>query len=221
MPMADPTIACVLRSGGIYDERWVDRLRAGVERHITRPYRFVCLTDLEPDCETIALERAWQGWWSKIELFRPGLFEGQVIYLDLDVIVVGDLGEIVSHPHKFTMAQDYYRRHWKCSTAMAWDGSQDFRLYQHFAKNPSHFMSRYDGRNGRKLGDQGFIEDWLQHIGINIDTFPDLFGRYSVASYKVDKCIAGPPPGASVVAFHGKPKPNDIAHGWVAEAWQL
>jgi hypothetical protein len=35
-------------------------------------------------------------------------------------------------------------------------------------------------------------------------------------SYKRDRCEDGPPPKACVVSFHGRPKPGDITHGWVA-----
>ena len=108
---SEPTVACVLRSGGIYTEEWVDRLRRDVAANLAIPHRFVCLTDMAPDCETLPLRDPWTGWWSKLELFRPGNFNGPVLYLDLDVIVVGDLTEIVSHPHEFTMCEDYYRRH--------------------------------------------------------------------------------------------------------------
>ena len=47
-------IACVLKSGG-------DFLPAE---------EFICLTDLDLDCQTLALDHDWPGWWSKIELFR-------------------------------------------------------------------------------------------------------------------------------------------------------
>ena len=39
------TVACVLRSGPEYRAEHVAALAAGVIRHLSRRYRFVCLTD--------------------------------------------------------------------------------------------------------------------------------------------------------------------------------
>lgn len=85
------TIACVLRSGGVYDAEWVAKLQRGVARHMTLPHRFVCLSDVDVPCERIPLVTDWPGWWSKIELFRKGLFDGPVLYTDLDSVITGPL----------------------------------------------------------------------------------------------------------------------------------
>jgi hypothetical protein len=212
---SDLTVACVLRSGGIYDATWVSRLQRGVARHLGLPHRFVCLSDVEVPCERIPLMNRWPGWWSKLELFRPGIFGGRVLYLDLDTVVVGSLDAIASHPHHFTMAHEYYRPEQFCSTAMAWDGSCDFGIMAAFNLD---LIPRYTKRE--RIGDQAFIEETLQTRGVPIDTFRDLFGEHSVSSYKVHECAKGPPAGAVVVAFHGKPKPHQITSGWVPSAWQ-
>jgi hypothetical protein len=209
------TVACVLRSGGIYDATWVARLQRGVARHLGLPHRFVCLSDVEVPCERIPLVNRWPGWWSKLELFRPGIFGGRVLYLDLDTVVVGSLDAIGAHPHHFTMAHEYYQPTKVCSTAMAWDGSCDFGLSDAFSID---LIPRYRAR--QHIGDQAFIEDRLRAQGVKIETFRDLFGEQSIASYKVHECAKGPPAAASVVAFHGKPKPCDIKSGWVPAAWR-
>ena len=86
-------VACVLRSGGIYSPEWVRKLRDGVARQFTVPHRFVCLSDVDVSaiCERIPLVEDWPGWWSKIELFRSGLFDDTVLYFDLDTVPVGSL----------------------------------------------------------------------------------------------------------------------------------
>jgi hypothetical protein len=179
------------------------------------PHRFVCLSDVEVPCERIPLATRWPGWWAKLELFTPGHFAGRVLYLDLDTVVVGSLDAIASYPHRFTMAHEYYRPEKFCSTAMAWDGSRDFGLLPAFGVQ---LIPRYTKRE--RIGDQAFIEEHLAATGVKIDTFRDLFGEHSIASYKVHECAKAPPRGASVVAFHGKPKPSDITTGWVPTAWQ-
>lgn len=213
--LAPLTVACVLRSGGGYDGEWVRRLKNGVERHLTLPHRFVCLTDMEVPCEKVGITRPWRGWWSKLGLFE--VFKGPTLYFDLDTVIVGSLDAIASYPHQFTMAHEYYRPSMKCSTAMAWNGDYSF-IAREFAKSPNSTASHYDKRVRPRVGDQAYIEDQL--LGRDVDTFRDLFGETSIASYKVHKCDGGPPCGAAAVAFHGRPKPSEIRTGWVPKAWR-
>lgn len=215
------TVACVLKSGGIYDADWVTKLKRGVRRHLSIPHKFVCLSDVDIPMSRIPLVNNWPGWWSKIELFRPGIFSGPVLYLDLDTVIVGSLKEIAEYPHTFTTAHEFYRPDQVCSTAMAWNG--EFGIYEAFAKNSDFYMNKYDGKNLRStgyIGDQAFIEHHLKSNGVKVEMFKDLFGPKSVASYKVHRCFAAPPKGASIVAFHGRPKPHQLNDGWVAETWR-
>jgi len=213
------TVACVLRSGGQYDAEWVRKLRDGVARHLTLPHRFICLSDVGVPCDRIPLVENWPGWWSKIELFRPGLFDGPVLYFDLDTVIVGSLDNIAAHPHQFTMAHEFYRPELLCSTTMAWSGDYSF-LYETFAADPVGISRRYDNElSGGRIGDQAFIEGEFARFGEKPDTFRDLFGERSIASYKVHGCENAPPADAAAVAFHGKPKPCDIKTGWVSTTW--
>lgn len=213
------TVACVLRSGGVYTAEWVAKLQRGVARHLSTPHRFVCLSDVDVPCERISLKHDWPGWWSKIALFRPNLFDGTVLYFDLDSVVVGSLDAIATYPHRFTMAHEYWRPELLCSTAMAWCGDYS-DIYRAFAFDPDKWIHRYDNempKTGR-IGDQAFIEDCLARQ--YVDRFCDLFGERSIASYKLHNCETRPPLDAAVVAFHGKPKMHEIKAGWVADQWK-
>lgn len=215
------TVACVLKSGGVYSPDFVSKLRRGVERHLTLPHRFVCLSDIDVDCERIPLIHDWRGWWSKIELFREGLFNGTVLYVDLDSVVVGDLDCCFEYQHKFSMAHEFYRPS-NCSTAMCWSGDYSI-IYDKFKTGVGAYSQYYDieapRKNGR-IGDQAFIEDTLTHAGHGIEQFRHVISDKFVASYKVDKCKQQPVNGSSIVAFHGRPKPQDIKSGWVLDQWQ-
>lgn len=222
------TVACVLRSGGVYTAEWVRKLRDGVARHLTIEHRFVCLSDVSVPCERIPLIGQDQGasgrasngwivhprWWSKLELFRPGLFDGPVLYFDLDTLIVGSLDAIASHDHTFTGLSDFNSGRFG-SGAMAWNGDYS-HLWTTF--EPGRHIFQYDQIEPRKgrVGDQAYIEDML---GRKYDAFQALFPGAFV-SYKVDRCHAAPPEGASVVCFHGSPKQGDISTGWVADAWR-
>lgn len=193
----DLTVVTVLKSGGDYLPEHVYRLKNQVDLHQPSA-RFVCLSDLALDCETIPLKHDYPGWWSKIELFREGLFSGHVIYLDLDTDVVGPLDPLVRTC--FTMLSDFYKPHQPASGVMAWIGDAPNSVYETFRTDDQDWMNRY--KTSARWGDQGFIRDFcncaIQRFG------PE------VCSYKVHVRGKGIPASASVVAYHGKPKPWEI-----------
>jgi len=195
------TVACVLRSGGDFTPEYVHRLRAGVEQHLPNA-RFVCLSDV-PEVATHPLEHGWPGWWSKLELFRPGLLTGATLYLDLDTIITGDLTPLAQaiQPRRFVMLQDFTQPGRYGSGVMGWHGDWS-ALYYAFAADPQHVMATH--RTGDRWGDQAFIADRLNG---RLATWQDAMPG-AVVSYKVH----GRTPGARVVCFHGKPRPHEV--GW-------
>jgi hypothetical protein len=208
------TVACVLKSGGIYDATWVTRLKAGVAKHLLIEYRFVCLSDVDVPCERIPLEHDWPGWWSKIELFK---LSGPVLYFDLDTAIVGDLVEIAGWIPQttFTMLRDFYAPGHFGSGVMGWSRDSVRRLYDIFASNPIGAMAVRRAR----MGDQAYIEDtWFSkpHIVCWQEACPD-----QIVSYKVH-CRNGIPPDARVICLHGKPKFVDmLANDEVRLAWEM
>lgn len=206
------TVACVLRSGGIYTAEWVRRLAAGVDRHLAQPHRFVCLSDIElqiPGVIRIPLLRPWPSWWAKLNLFEPDLFTGRVLYLDLDTVLVGGIDELAGYDGEFCMLSDFYRPDRPASGIMAWQAGAGADIYAAFARDPAKVI-------GRMHGDQEYIgallcgrEDRFQL------RFPD-----QVMSYKVH-CRDHVPAGARAVCFHGAPKVTDLPqHHPLVQAWR-
>ena len=210
-----PTIACVLRSGGIYTPEWVHRLKRGIERHASAPPRFVCLSDVDvPGVEVLPLREGWPGWWSKIELFRPRLLTEPTLYLDLDVVIVGDIAPLLSACDRFTMMHERGKPDYFNSSAMAWEGDMG-HVFEAFRRDPAGHMERF--RRHPRIGDQAFISDLLVREGRAPRTFRRVLGYDAIVSYKRDRCESGPPPRACIVNFHGRPKPCDLTTGWMAK----
>lgn len=210
------TVACVLKSGGIYDASWVVRLQAGVSRHLPIEHRFVCLSDVDVPCERIALEHDWPGWWSKIELFK---LKAPVLFFDLDTAIVGDLSdiarEVVAIPG-FHLLRDFYRHDGWGSGVMGWSGptaaNDVLRWYRAFESDPEFWMKTCGG-----AGDQNFIER-MQHR-VTRCWHPDV--ARGIVSYKIH-CRNGIPDAARVVCLHGKPKFEDMpANDPVRRAWEM
>ena len=69
------TVACVLKESEVYTPEWVYKLKASVERNLSIPFNFVCLTDSQLTCNTVPFTNNSTGWWNKMELFRLMLYQ--------------------------------------------------------------------------------------------------------------------------------------------------
>lgn len=211
------TVACVLKSGrfeaAIYKDGYnaedVLRLKNMVQDSISVPYRFVCFSDVEVPCDRIPLKNGWSGWWSKVELFSE-VFDGPVLYFDLDTVICGSLDDIATHPHRFTMLRDFGWKEVANSGVMAWSGDYT-AIYEKFKEDPKSHMKKY--LRPPKLGDQAYIFETQNPIELFQDVFPG-----QIVSYKKD-CVGKPRPAdVRVVCFHGEPKGAGSA-GWVKQIW--
>lgn len=190
-------VVCVLKSGGVYGPEYVEKLYTGVCEHLM-DCEFHVLSDV-PGVATIPLKHNWSGWWSKLELFRPKLFDGPVLYFDLDTVIQDDLHDIAASIHGFTMLSDFTRPKEVASGVMAWDGDYSY-LYQTFASHPQKWQKMYPQR-----GDGLFIADHLRETPYR---WQELVPR-QIVSYKVHR-RKGQGQDASVVCFHGNPRPHEV-----------
>ena len=107
-----------MKWGSMYGPEYVNRLRAGVARHLPRAHRFVCFTDdttgLRADVEALPLpelglpeghaDRRWQ----KLAVFRKDLggLRGTTLFLDLDVVIHDSLEPFFDAPGRFLIIRD-------------------------------------------------------------------------------------------------------------------
>lgn len=189
------TFAMVYKTGGDFWLEYVKRLSDSIRQH-SNGADIVCLSDdsgVSAYCDHVPLVNEWSGWWSKLELFQ---LTGKTVYFDLDTIIKGDLTEIEAYPHQFTMLSDFYHPHRPASGMMAWDGD-----YSHLSKGFTMDKAK-DYRTQGKWGDQGWLSE-----RITPDRWQDLLPG-AVASYKAS--TRAQIERASVVCFHGKPRPHEV-----------
>ena len=209
-------VICVLKSGGGYDAEWVRKLRDGVARNLTLPHRFRCMSDVDVPCERIALQHDWNGWWSKIELFRPGVIEGPTLYLDLDTVITGPLDEIAKITYDFCALRNFHQPDYIGSGVM-WFRSAEavpHRVYEKFCKQPDAYMAHHERvKVGSHLGDQAFLHDAMNgDIPFMQDQFPGIRSfKYHARSFM--------PQDTSIICFHGQPRLHEVNVPWIAENW--
>lgn len=205
-------VACVLRSGGEYTVAHVAHLADGIRRHLPGA-EIVCLSDCEVPVERIPLRFDWPGWWAKMELFAPWV-TGDLLIMDLDTIVTGDLSEIAA-VNRLTLLRDFYRADGLGSGLMFLPEADRRAVWHHWIVHPSAFMAKA-GRGG----DQAYLEtQWLQRASRWQDLLPG-----QVVSYKAhvrhphhhprERGTGSVPDNARLVCFHGKPRP------WTTNLWE-
>lgn len=223
--MSDPIhFVCVLRTGGAYNTRYVNNLYMGLVNNVKVPFTFTVLTNnltgYAPNIRVVPLTTQWQAWWSKIEMFKPGLWTGgRVWYLDLDTLILSDMTDIVLHKDlgtKFFTLSDFIMPNRLASGVMSWRANDPAAtyIYESFAKNSTNIIDSCS-----TLGDQCWI-------GITLPTryfFQTLFPKRFV-SFKRDCSNGTFQKPASVCCFHGLPRPHeaikDPASAWVRNYWK-
>lgn len=179
------TVACVCVPGGIYNSKHVARLHDLVASHLSQPFIWHCI-----------IASPWPGWWAKVELFKPGRFHGRVLYLDLDVSIVGSLDDLVSWPSSFVIIDEWQKpgRMYN-SSVMVWNAGVADHIYTNFTPE---VMRRFKG-------DQGWIHEQMP----DADTFPKQWCK-SYKRHVLPRLDGSLPEDCRVIVYHGEPKPWDL-----------
>jgi hypothetical protein len=181
---------------------YVEKMRNMVSRNLSHPHTFTEVTERD-------LPTGREGWFNKLYLLE--MFDGPVLYIDLDVVITGNIDALVdagmSLPEMIWARDDWSysvlkgdngREKTINSSVMFWHGRKDMRGAERLIS--------------KTHGDQGIITQlfWPDYIG--------LFPGHLIKSYKYDYLQgAGRSP---ICVFHGKPKPHEVSEGWVIEHWR-
>lgn len=209
-------VVCV-KEGTSYSANYVNILHDMVRRNLSQKVvgKFICFTDnadeLNEGISTRPLPvEGIQGWWNKISLFKPGVFErgDRVLFLDLDTLIIGSIDELANYDGPLATLEDFYRKGRVGSGVMAWTVSEKTEA----------IWSRWDDEKfpAHEGADQGWIEGTAGEISFLQKLFP---GR--IASYKLNCLSATPKRGISVVCFHGRPRPHECKADWVKGVWKI
>jgi len=213
-----------MKWGDKFGADYVNRLYSMVSRNITGDFRFVCLTDksdgLRPEVETrplpeMDLPAGAERGWRKLSTFKPDFcdIDGKVLFLDLDVVIVGSLDCFFEPEGEF-----FVIREWKKSRA---HGLGNSSVYRFEAGTLSfvyeHFMSHIDEVKRDYRHEQSYLCDTLRKRGM-LKFWPEgwcvSFKRCCMRPFPLNFFQAPRiPDGARVVVFHGRPNPDEALEG--------
>lgn len=218
-----------MKWGNAYPAAYVNLLRSAVAARLRRPHRFICLTDdasgIEAPAEAYPIplaglppERARNGGWPKLAVFRAGLhgIEGPALFLDLDVLVVGALDPLFEHDpeRRLLIIRDWlprgqrlYRRRGRIgnSSVFRFAAGGQTQILARFEADPESAFSSF--RN-----EQRFLTAHAEDLAWWPEAWCRSYKRHCRAPFPLSPLLRPRvPAGARVVAFHGWPKPHDLA----------
>lgn len=223
-----PTTVLTFFWGNAYTPEYIDRLAAGLRRHMPQPYRFVCVVDRpiqtqealiqvplrDPEltkvkgcfCRMRTFDPSWQSW--------LGVESGErILVLDLDLIITGFLGPLLTRREPFVILQGV-NNHGMAFNGSVWLTTAGFRpdVWTDFsleAAGKVPFASFPD--------DQSWMESKLAPAAGAY--LPSKDGTYAFQKPGWPKGV-GLPKNARLVAFPGARDPKDFSHLlWVQEHW--
>lgn len=231
--MSVANIVCI-KWGDKFPHYYVNRLYAGVEKNMDRPFRFVCFTDnadgIREDVEihplpVVPVEKEIvkamttgkrRGAWRKVTMMKPDIIglEGPTLVMDLDVIVTGALGPFFDHaPDKICMGRDWLEKRRRRvgghgSVYRFTPGKHDF-LYTEFEEDVSSAIAF--------KGEQRYIS-MTAYRHNQLEYFPDgwvcSFKRQGIPLFPLNFFIEPRlPEKCRVMCFHGNPKMEEALVG--------
>lgn len=229
------TVLCV-KFGTAYSLDYVINLRNMVARHLTVPYEFVCLTDDETPIDGVRLivqpqnPNYKRGWWYKVHMFDKSLpLDGIILYFDLDVVITGNINNLVGKSGSFYSIRDFNRKFnkgYNClnSSIMTWYHGEHNIIWDQFIKLPSEAM--------RTHGNQDWIwriakskitfwpDSWIQSYKWEVRSRDELVVVGGKRNFNTVNDYPTISQDCCVLVFHGEPKPHEVNDQYVKDNWK-
>lgn len=241
-------ILCI-KWGKKYGPDYVNTLYSMVSRHLSLPFRFVCLTDdwegVLDEIEVKAIPKVGfkdfderKPWtfhhgWLKLTSFASPLcdLEGPTLFLDLDIVIVGSLDEFFEPEGEFLVIKEWDKSDATGNTSVfRFNAGAHPDVLQYLTDNPDKAMQQV--RN-----EQEYVTQFIDRQG-KLKYWPiewcRSFKRHCVRPFPFS-FFQEPrvPTGAKIIVFHGKPHPDQAMNGrsgkwyrkvlpttWIADNWR-
>jgi len=200
-----------------------------VMRNVTRETRFVAFTDdpagldsgIEPrPIPPIRLPAAGLGGspWRKLALWSPEIgLDGDLLYLDLDVVVVGGLDPFFDYePGKLAIIRDWSAGDTGNSSVMRLPAGAAPHLVERFEADPLGKRRRYSNEQVYLCRESGLpLAFWPRQWAPGFKAM--MLPRFPLNLVQNVEL----PEGARVVVFTGRPRPHEALRGeWPASGWK-
>lgn len=230
--------ACVIH-GDAYSWTYVDRLYNMLCRHAGREVILHVYTEQhrtvpEPYVKHALIDWAIAGpkksWWYKMQLFDQQHHSGPLLYFDLDTVIVQNIDWIWKQPPVYFWAVRDFKHLWRPahvginSSVMWWNTQTYHHVWEQFVQQDlQKIMKKYHG-------DQDFINDaipqeqrrFFDPARIHSWRWQCLDGGYDFRKRRHQNPGQGAKltENASILIFHGNPKPATVDDKIVLDHWR-
>lgn len=240
------TVVC-MKWGVRYPTKFVNRLYKAVRRNVTGDLRFVCFTDdastLIEGVEAQPLPHinlpdhlTWLPW-RKLSLWQPGLagLEGDVLFLDIDLVVTGNLDPIWSyHPGEMCVAENWTQpgRGIGNTSVYRWRAGTHTEIYEQYQRDREAVHALY-------RVEQKYVSAMIKSMTYWPADWCVSFKHSLLPKFPMNWVQTPPlPEETKVVAFTGRPDQDQARDGlwpapwykkaykhtkptpWIAEHWR-
>jgi len=223
-----------LKWGVRYPSFYVNRLYAGVKKHLSRPFRFICVTDdpfgLDPEIEDIRFqdddvipEKLQLGYFTKLLLTKDGYadFSGPTLFLDIDQVIVGSLDKFFDYKpgrnciiHNWLPAYKTLFREAPIvgnSSVFRFEAGKSHYIYETFCQEWEQAIDRKHFRT-----EQAFL---THAMGENREWWPEEWvqsvKRHMIPTFPLNLFMTKPlREECSIACFHGNPDPTQLIGGF-------
>jgi hypothetical protein len=171
-----------------------------------------------------------KSWWYKMQLFNPCHHDGNMLYLDLDMVLVRELDFVRAlDPSYLWSIRDFkYLQRPALSTvnsSMMWFNVSKFAdVWQQFSARPvQHITAGYPGdqdyiaahvdHNRRRFFEEKYFQSYRWQC---------LDGGYDFSRrcYKQPNTGIRIAPDTAAIVFHGTPKPHQVTSTEITDLWK-
>jgi len=225
-------VICVY-TGTKYNINHVNVLYNMVERNLSQPFNFYCLTNNQGQKfhKNIKLldvpEPVMENWWNKMHLYNKKLnIEGNILYMDLDVVVISSLDEFFINysDDKLCVIRDFGQPTSTInSSVLRYNLKHHHFIWDTYIKD----KQKYDGLHG----DQNVLTDmiyshekrvflpdeWTYSFKWPTRGKPKQYQKYKPEDHPLKK-------NAKICVFHGHPNPDYAMQydsgKWIKDYWK-
>ena len=220
-----------MKWGSRYGPEFVNRLYSSIQRHTKRKTKLYCFTDNEQEInhnvvckplpniklpEAISLSP-----WRKISLWQYPLYdlEGDVLFLDLDLVITGNLDRFFDiEPGSYCVIENWTQigQNIGNTSCFRFPVGKYTSVFKKFEKSPEKYWKKYHIEQvylSAQIKDTIFWPaEWCRSFKHN------LLPKWPFRIWEPAKL----PSGTSIVAFTGKPDPDDVIDGtWPVKKSQI
>ncbi len=219
-------VICV-KWGTKFGPEYVNRLYKMVEKNLTIPHRFVCLTNepegIDKEIEVRPFftlddsglpEKAWK----KLGLFTDKLadIEGRALFLDLDVVILKNIDDFFKVEGEFVIIKDwdFKKDIIGNSSVFRFEVNKHKDIIENFYKEGKDIRKRYRNEQAflsYQMYKKGILSYWDKSWCVSFKR--NCLRRFPLNYFQVPK----EPKDAKILVFHGRPNPEQAYEGFMGK----